>query len=164
VLAVLGLWLIAGDAEGSLSWWDIVGLLSAFAYALYTLSLSRRAISASVVSRTFLSFCFISVLSLATSYVYESFESARWSASGVMALLYLVIIGSVARFLIQAWAQKTVSASFTALTFTAEPVFAIGLSYIFLGERFSVTQTYGAVVIIAALLLANAPRSKQVSA
>jgi drug/metabolite transporter (DMT)-like permease len=164
VLAVLGLWLIAGDAEGALSWWDIVGLLSAFAYALYTISLSRLAISGSIVGSTFVSFCIISVLSLATSYLSESFESARWSASGIKTLLYLATIGSVARFLIQAWAQKTVSASFTALTFTAEPVFAIGLSYIFLGERFSATQTCGAVVIIAALLIANAPRSKKVAA
>lgn len=158
-LAVCGLWLIVGGESGSFSWWDIVGLLSAFAYALYTISLSRLSGAGGVFSRTFVSFCSISLLSFVASYLFESSQTVTWTANSIVSLVYLVVVGSLARFLMQAWAQKSVSASFTALTFTAEPVFAIALSYLFLGERFSVTQTCGAVVIITALILANLPRA-----
>jgi drug/metabolite transporter (DMT)-like permease len=160
-LSVFGLWLIVGDGHSSFSWWDIVGLASALAYAVYTLALSRLSDSGGVFSRTFVSFFSISILSIIASCFFESSHSVMWDARIAMSLLYLVVVGSVARFLIQAWAQKTVSASFTALTFTAEPVFAIGLSYMFLGERFSTMQTYGAVVIIAALIFANMPRVRE---
>jgi len=157
-LAVLGLWLMVGDEQSSFSWYDIIGLLSGLAYAVYTIALSRLSSCGGVVARTFVSFWSISLLSFAVSLCSESFAEVRWSSSAVATLAFLVVFGSVARFLLQAWAQKTVSESFTALTFSAEPVFAIALSYTFFGERFSVSQTIGAVVIIAALILANIPK------
>ena len=156
--AVLGLWLMVGDEHSSFSWWDVVGLLSGVAYAVYTIALSRLSGCGGVFARTFVSFCSISVLSFAISLCGESLAEVRWSSGAVATLAYLVVVGSVARFLLQAWAQKTVSESFTALTFSAEPVFAIALSYTFFGERFSLSQTCGAVVIIAALILANIPK------
>lgn len=160
VPALLGLWLMVGDEHSSFSWWDLVGLSSGFAYAVYTIALSRLSGYGGVFGRTFVSFCSISILSFAVSCLVESVDGVTWSAGTVVTLAYLVVVGSVARFLVQAWAQKSVSESFTALTFSAEPVFAIALSYSFFGERFSVSQTCGAVVILFALVLANMPRPR----
>lgn len=158
VFALCGLWLITGAQKNLLSWWDTIGLLSAFWYAVYTISLSRLASSAGVMSRTFVSFACISVLALIISYYFESLSNISVTQSTTIRFLYLVIIGSLVRFILQGWAQRSVSASFTALMFTAEPIFAILLSYSFLGERFTYTQTCGAVSIVCALLLANLPK------
>jgi drug/metabolite transporter (DMT)-like permease len=153
--AVLGLWLITGDTEGSFSLWEIVGLASAFAYSIYTIALSQLAPAASVASRTFVTCVAISVFALSLSFVFESSTPAQWSNYAVISLTYLVLAGTLVRFLIQAWAQQTVSASFTALTFSAEPVFAIAMSYIFLGERFTLAQSCGAMCILLAVGLVH---------
>ena len=157
VPAVVGLWLITGNAETWFSWWELVALLSALAYTVYTISLSRMHSNAGVVSRTFVSFVTIGAIAFSVSALTEPIRSATWNTASVITVLYLVLVGSIARFLMQAWAQKTVSAAFTAVMFTAEPVFAIALSYTFLGERFTQSQTWGAVIIVVGLLLANYP-------
>jgi drug/metabolite transporter (DMT)-like permease len=146
---------MTGDAEGGVSWWEVVGLLSAFAYSLYTIALSHLSSDIRVAARTFISFVVIGVVSFGVSWVWEPTTQVVWSRSGIIGLTYLVLVGSLGRFLIQAWAQRSVSASFTALTFTAEPVFAIALSFLFLGERFTPVQTIGATMIVIALVLAN---------
>ncbi len=159
--ATLGLWLLSGDTTTSFSWWEIVGLSSAFAYSVYTISLSHRASSGGVMSRTFVSFVTISILALGVSYLFEPVSGIVWTRPAAIGLAYLVVAGSFIRFIVQAWAQKSVSASFTALTFTAEPIFAIALSYTFLGERFTLAQTCGAACVIAALLIGNAPTNNR---
>jgi drug/metabolite transporter (DMT)-like permease len=153
--AVLGLWLITGDSEGSFSLWELVGIASAFAYSVYTIALSQLVPAASVASRTFATCLVISVLALFLSFVFESNTPVQWSNYAVISLAYLVLVGTVVRFLVQAWAQQTVSASFTALTFSAEPVFAIAMSYMFLGERFTFAQSCGAICILLAVGLVS---------
>jgi drug/metabolite transporter (DMT)-like permease len=155
VPAILGLWLLCGDADKSFSWWEGVGLLSAFAYSVYTISLSQLSAHGGVASRTFISCFVIGVIALLVSLLLEPQGNIGWSMGGWMSLAYLVIVGSVGRFLIQAWAQRSVSASFTALTFSAEPVFTIALSFVFLGERFTLLQSAGAGCIMLALFLVN---------
>jgi drug/metabolite transporter (DMT)-like permease len=153
--AVLGLWLISGDAQGVISLWEFVALASAFAYSMYTISLSQGAYPGTIMSRTFISCLVIGALTLLVSFFLESDAPAVWTAPTLVSLAYLVLVGTVARFLVQAWAQQSVSASFTALTFAAEPVFAIALSAIFLGERFTLTQSFGAMSILCAVGLVH---------
>ena len=159
--AVIGLWLITGDSTTAFTWWELVVLMSAFAYAIYTISLSHNPGEVRLFSRTFVSFLLIGAFSLSASLLFETFNPALWGSKEAIYFLYLVVIGSILRFLLQSWAQRHVSAAFTALTFTAEPVFAIFLSYIFLGERFTPPQSLGASLIVAALIISNFPqRSK----
>lgn len=153
--AVLGLWLISGDTQGAISLWEIVALASAFAYSMYTICLSQGAYPGTVMSRTFISCLVIGALTLPISFFLEADSPAAWTAPTLISLAYLVLVGTVARFLLQSWAQQSVSASFTALTFAAEPVFAIALSAVFLGERFTLSQSLGALCIVCAVLLAH---------
>jgi drug/metabolite transporter (DMT)-like permease len=155
--AAIGLWLLCGDNDSSFSLWELVALLSAFAYSIYTISLSHVSNKISIFSRTFISFVSIGVFAFLASCCFEHISSIAWTAPTLAGLTYLVVFGSFTRFLLQAWAQKSVSASFTALTFSAEPVFTIALSYVFLGERFTFLQTIGAIAILSALLLTTIP-------
>jgi drug/metabolite transporter (DMT)-like permease len=95
--AVLGLWLITGDAEGSFSLWEMVGLASAFAYSIYTIALSQLAPAATVASRTFVTCVVISVFALLLSFVFESNTSVQWSNYAVISLAYLVLAGTLAQ-------------------------------------------------------------------
>lgn len=160
LFAVSGLWLISGDSGGGATWWDLVGVTSAFAFAVYTLTLSHSTSTAPVASQAFTSF--VAISTVATGVLLgdallrgRGLPTITWGTDTVLMLGYIVVFGSLLRFLVQAWSQRAVSAAATALTFTSEPLFAFGLSYTFLGERLTAVQTLGALCILGGLLCAG---------
>ena len=152
--AVIGLWFLTGE-KGLPSWYDFLALLSAVAYSIYTISLSHYSNKASVLQRSWITFSAIGVAASMISIFTEDLIAISWDTNMVVGVIYLTLIGSVLRFILQGYGQKFVSASFTALMFTAEPVFTIGLSYYFLNEQFSKMQTIGACLILGALIFTN---------
>ncbi len=68
------------------------------------------------------------------------------------ALLYTALPGTVACFIIQAWAQRYTPPTHAALIFALEPVFAAFLSYLLIGERLGRRGLLGAAVILAGVL------------
>jgi drug/metabolite transporter (DMT)-like permease len=163
-LALIGLWLVLAANFKSFSWWYLIGLLSALSYAIYTMSLSWISPHIRIFARTFVSFCCIGLLASAMAFTFESDNPGEWTSDGLGVLSYIVLIGTVTIFVIQAWAQRVVSPSFTALMYSAEPVFVLALSYIFLGERFTSPQLFGALLILGAIILINLPNSRQAGA
>jgi len=154
--AGVGLYLLIGDISGA-SVWDVVAITSALCYCLYTISLTHIAPASNLASRSFISFLTIAALSFLASVSFEQPRDMTFTWYLPFALFYLVALGSVGRFVLQGWAQRQVSATFTAVAFTSEPVFALGLSYLFLGEMLTGTQSIGAVLILLAVLGANLP-------
>jgi drug/metabolite transporter (DMT)-like permease len=68
------------------------------------------------------------------------------------ALAVTALIGTVACFIIQAWAQRFTPPTHTALIFSLEPVFAGVTSYLFAGERLGLRGAMGATLILAGVL------------
>jgi drug/metabolite transporter (DMT)-like permease len=156
VPAFIGLFLLIGDI-GSGSEWDLIAVASAFFYCLYTITLSHIAPASNLASRSFVSFLMISALSFIASFIFENSQNIRLSWYLPLSLFYLVVLGSVGRFVVQAWAQRSVSPTFTAIAFTSEPVFGLAISYMFLGEVMTASQALGAALILSAVVLANWP-------
>lgn len=75
------------------------------------------------------------------------FTPAMLAALGVTALL-----GTVACFIIQAWAQRFTPPTHTALIFSLEPVFAGLTSYVLIGERLGGRGLLGAAFILVGVL------------
>jgi drug/metabolite transporter (DMT)-like permease len=154
VPAIIGLWFLTGE-KGLPTWYDFLALLSAVAYSIYTISLSHYSNRASVLQRSWITLSAIGIGASIISILTEDLSSIVWDTGIVVGVIYLTLVGSVLRFILQGFGQKFVSASFTALMFTAEPVFTIALSSYFLNEKFSNIQTIGASLILLALILAN---------
>jgi drug/metabolite transporter (DMT)-like permease len=68
------------------------------------------------------------------------------------ALAYTALPGTVACFIIQAWAQRYTPPTHAALIFALEPVFAALLSYVAIGERLGLRGVLGAALILAGVL------------
>jgi drug/metabolite transporter (DMT)-like permease len=68
------------------------------------------------------------------------------------ALAYTALPGTVACFIIQAWAQRYTPPTHAALIFSLEPVFAALLSYLLIGERLGGRGLLGATLILAGVL------------
>jgi drug/metabolite transporter (DMT)-like permease len=73
----------------------------------------------------------------------------------ISALLVTGLIGTAAAFTIQAWAQQYLTATSTALIFALEPVFAMMVSWVYLGEHLSWRGGLGAALILGGILVSE---------
>jgi drug/metabolite transporter (DMT)-like permease len=83
----------------------------------------------------------------------------HWSWTFVAILAYVAVFPSALAFVLQMRAQRHMSSARAALIFCIEPVFAAGTSWVMLGERLAPTQWLGGGVILAGMVLADAPTS-----
>jgi drug/metabolite transporter (DMT)-like permease len=84
------------------------------------------------------------------------FEQLRfdWSLSLVAALLFLAVMSTVVALVWQFRAQREMTSARASLIFCFEPVFAALTSWLFWGERFSLSQGLGAGLILGGMVLA----------
>ncbi len=76
-----------------------------------------------------------------------------WTASLVIALAITGLLATALAFTVMAWAQQHTTATHTALIFSLEPVFAWITSWLVEGETLSPAAMFGAVLILAGILL-----------
>lgn len=88
----------------------------------------------------------------------------EWSPELIGALLFTGVVATAAALVWQMRAQRQMSSARAALLLCFEPVFATVTSWVWLGERLSITQWVGAGLIIAGMLLAELPAAKSVPA
>ncbi len=77
-----------------------------------------------------------------------------WSLSLVGALLFLSVMSTAVALVWQFRAQREMSSARASLIFCFEPVFAAVTSRVFWGERFTLSQGYGAGMILLGMILA----------
>jgi drug/metabolite transporter (DMT)-like permease len=76
----------------------------------------------------------------------------RFTPTVMAALAVTALLGTVACFIVQAWAQRFTPPTHTALIFSLEPVFAGLTSYVVIGERLGFRALLGAALILAGVL------------
>lgn len=135
-----------------------LGLGAAAGYALFTL-LSARLVSRSrlvLMTYTFgLSAVGIGAVALIAG---DSLLPTGWSATLWLLLGGMVLLPTVAAVLLFLHGVRTLGASRTALISTLEPVFTIAMAAAFLGERLSLAQAAGAVLVLAGIVVAEWPQ------
>ncbi len=94
--------------------------------------------------------CLLS-LSLAT----EQWEGIRWSMTAVWSILYLAVFGSVVAFVTYYWLLKRMEAVYLSLTTFINPIVAILLGAVVLGERLGAPVLMGAGLVLVGILIAN---------
>ncbi|HEY3930189.1 MAG TPA: DMT family transporter [Candidatus Koribacter sp.] len=83
-----------------------------------------------------------------------------WSPVVIWAILITGLLGTAAAFTVQAWAQQFTPATHTALIFLLEPVFAWATSFVVLHERLGIRGSFGAMLILAGVVLSELLGSK----
>jgi drug/metabolite transporter (DMT)-like permease len=76
-------------------------------------------------------------------------------------LAYLGVVATAGMLLLQAIAQRHVSADKAALVYALEPVFAAGFAWLWLGEILTLQAFVGGAMVVAAVLLSEYPFRKQ---
>lgn len=80
-------------------------------------------------------------------------QPTRWSGALVGHIAFLGIGASALGLLVQAWAQKTVSPTRTAVLFCGQPIFSLAFGVWLMDDEFRVRDGVGAALIMAAVLL-----------
>ena len=79
-----------------------------------------------------------------------------WNAAAVGSVLYLSVVGSVLAFVTYHWLLKRVNPVYLALTTLINPIVAVLLGAVVLGESLTTNVFLGAGLVLAGILTANA--------
>ena len=77
----------------------------------------------------------------------------RWSGRFVAELAFLGVVTNGLGFFVQAWGQRRVTPTRTAILFAGEPVFASIFGAWLVAETFGVRDVVGATIVMAAVAL-----------
>jgi drug/metabolite transporter (DMT)-like permease len=152
-LSTAGLALLAGIHAGS-AVGDLLVLAASGVYSLQIVLMERNAPRYDAVAFTFVEMLAAAagllVVALARGDLGVPHGSTVWGA-----LLVTGIFASALGFLVQTWAQRTTSATRTALVFAMEPVFTALFGYTLAGDRLGPVGWAGCAAIMAGIVLAE---------
>jgi drug/metabolite transporter (DMT)-like permease len=152
-LSVAGLAMLSGVHAGSTTG-DALVLAAAVVYSLQIVLLERVAPRLDPLALTLVEMVAACAAFSAIAGARSDFEVPRgWTVWG--ALLVTGLFASALGFLIQSWAQRSMSATRTALAFAMEPVFAALFGYTLAGDRLGALGWGGCAAILCGILLAE---------
>lgn len=158
VLAVIGLYLLTNPGAQAFNQGDAWTILCAAGFALHIIALDWYSRRVDYFGLFFLQIVTVAVLS-AVAVPFENNGFQLFPKGVTTNILFAVIITAVfataVAFFIQNWAQRITTATRTALILTMEPVFAAITAYFFLTEKLGWMGLLGALVILAAIIIAE---------
>jgi drug/metabolite transporter (DMT)-like permease len=133
----------------------IAVLVSTFLQALALIYIKKYGQDVSPTAMNFVGMAMGGVLLLLLSVALESGKPATWSASGIASLLYLSLVGSVLTFVTYYWLLKRIEAVYLSLSSFINPLVAVAVGTVVLGERLPSSVITGAALVLLGMLIAN---------
>lgn len=130
-------------------------LFSTFLQALALIIIKKVGDPVSPIAMNFVGMAMGGLMLLVLSAVVESDLSATWTSAAVLSLLYLTVIGSVVTFVANYWLLKRIDAVYLSLSSFINPIVAVLLGFLVLGERMPSGVFTGAALVFTGLLVAN---------
>jgi len=155
--AFIGLYLLCvpphqGLSLASLNRGDLLTLACAVAFAFQIIVLGRRAQHFDFAHLVPVEIASCALWMLISIPLADRHGFIRFTPAMLWALAVTALLGTVACFIVQAWAQRFTPPTHTALIFSLEPVFAGLTSYVVVGERLGSRGLLGAALILAGVL------------
>ncbi len=150
-VAFVGLALVTGLDDLSLSPGDLLTLGCAVAFALHVVALSVLAPKHPVIPFTAVQLTTVAIASFLLTGLLDGYSlppETVWPA-----ILITGIGVSVGAYVLQAWAQTVVGASTTAVVLAAEPAFGVATAWVVLDERLDLAGWLGAALIVVAIVV-----------
>ncbi|HEW91292.1 MAG TPA: DMT family transporter [Thermotogaceae bacterium] len=149
-ISLIGFYLITGGIN-KMNTGDLLTVVCAVSFAMHLVLVTK--FSKRVKETSLLSYQFLTVALISTLLSFNS--SWHLTSTAIWVVLYTSVVATVLPGLIQLKYQKVVGSNTAALIYTSQPVFALLLSYLLLGERLSLFQTMGAMLLLTAMVIAS---------
>jgi drug/metabolite transporter (DMT)-like permease len=155
--AFFGLYLLCvpsgqGLSLASLNRGDLLTLACAVAFAFQIIVVGRSALHYDFAHLVPVEIAVCAAWMLLSIPIAERHGFIRFTPAMLCALAVTALLGTVACFIVQAWAQRFTPPTHTALIFSLEPAFAGLTSYILIGERLGSRGVLGATLILTGVL------------
>jgi drug/metabolite transporter (DMT)-like permease len=161
IAATAGLYFLTVPAEGiaHLNRGDLLTLVAAAFYATHIILVGEytREHDAAALSILQVAACALLAWSGTAFANAARLEPAQFAFSWplLVGIAVCAIFATAAAFSIQLWAQQYTTSSHAAIIFTLEPVFAVGTSYLVIGERLAARSLLGAAFVLVGILVAE---------
>lgn len=156
LLATLGLYLLSIKQGFSIQIGDLLVLISAFFYALHILVIDYFSPKADGVKLSMIQFFVAALLSGLVMIFVEEFSLALILKSSIP-ILYAGMLSSGVGYTLQIIAQKDTEPAMASLIMSLESVFAVLAGVLILGERLTLKESIGCIIMFAAIMLAQIP-------
>ncbi len=157
-IAFVGLYLLtipSGDAGfSSVNRGDILTMLCAVAFAFQIIFVGRVTHKHPFAPVVTIEAATCAVLMIISAPILER-PHIVFTGQVVWAILVTGVLGTALGFGAQGWAQQFTPPTHTALIFSLEPVFALGTSYLVIGERLGWRAGVGAALILGGVILSE---------
>lgn len=153
LLALVGSFLMSGGFSGLLTRADLISLITALCFSVWTVELGRHMqLHGQAFTTAATQFLVTAALTLPFSAVRGDL-TLKGLIGGWPELLILGVFSTGVAFGIQTFAQRHTSASHAAIITSAEAVFAAIAAGIYLGERLDVAAAWGACLVLASVMV-----------
>lgn len=158
MLALFGISLMCNLEFNSINSGDFLSLLCSLSAAFHIIYLSKIVHTIeSPLEFNFLQNMFVAIESLIITYFFKSelkvYELMTWNSKALWGLIFLSVISSLIAYTIQIVAQKKIPAHIAGLVFLMESPFAAFFAFLVLGEKLSLTNLFGALLVIISIVL-----------
>lgn len=161
VISLAGLYFLTVPGEGGgtsgfqrINIGDVLTLACAVCFAFQIVAVARATARHEFGQVVFAQIASAGLFMVVTAAALEK-PQVTWSPEVIWAFLITGLLGTVAAFSIQAWAQQFTPPTHTALIFMLEPVFAWVTAFA-MGEQLGLRGAAGAVMILGGVLLSEA--------
>jgi len=154
-MSALGLLLLSGVGGDASLRGDGLVFLCACAFAVHILVTERYVRDHDVAGLVAVQLTVCGVFCLVVAAIAGDLEAPQ-GATVWSALLVTSLVASALGFMVQSYAQRTISSARTALILAAEPAFAGLFGYVLQDERLSVAGWCGAALILTAIAAVDA--------
>ncbi len=158
--ATLGLWLLC-VSDSTIAASDLAALLCAVFFTLHILFTDRYVQIADVVTISCTQFAVTAVLSAIASLIFET-PSMPALLDAWLPLVYTGVLSSGVAFTLQAVGQKRTDPTLASMIMSLESVFAVLGGFVILGDKLSLREILGCVLMFAAIIIPQLPEKKKV--
>ncbi len=130
-------------------------LISTFLQAVALILIKRYGEPVTPLAMNFVGMTMGGMMLLVFSALFEQGQRVLWTLPAIGSLLYLSLVGSVITFLAYFWLLKRIEAVYLSLSSFINPLVAVVLGALVLGERLPPTVFSGAALVLIGLLVAN---------
>lgn len=161
VLSVAGLYLLCmKDTSGRLEQADILLLLCALIFSFHILVIDHFSPKVNGVKMSCIQFMVCGIISGVVMMCTETPQLADIKAAW-MPLLYAGVLSSGVGYTLQIVGQKDLNPVIASLIMSLESVISAIAGWLILGERLSVRETSGCVLMFAAIIITQLPEGKK---
>lgn len=132
-------------------------VISAIMQAFMAVTIKKRGKYLNPLTMNLVPMMIAGIVMLFIGFLFENLEKINITEKGVIAVLYLAVIGSVVTFTSFYWLLKKISVIIMSLIAFITPVVAIILGWLLYGETLSKNHLIGTSLVLIGVLIANLP-------